>query len=65
MKIFVKCAQIGDAHLQRVNNHYANLKYKGKKIISLTDYINLTPHLHYGWEKTSKYATHKNEKTFI
>ena len=34
---------IGDAHVQHVNNYYANFEYKGIKVVGVTDYTNKTP----------------------
>ena len=38
----MKCAQMKDAHLQYVNNHYAKFDYKGIKTVGFTDYTNDT-----------------------
>ena len=40
VKIFIKCAQIGGAHVQCMNNHYAKFEYKGMKTFGVTDYTN-------------------------
>ena len=31
------------SYLQRVNNHYVKFKYKGMKIVGVTDYTNKAP----------------------
>ena len=46
-KILIKCSQIGGAHLQCVNNHYAKFEYKGIKTFGVTDYTNQTPSKHF------------------
>ena len=39
-KIFMKCAQIGGAHLQYVNNHYDKFEYKGMTTVGVTEHTN-------------------------
>ena len=39
----MKCAQIGGAHLQCVNNHYTKFEYKGLKTFGVPDYTKLHP----------------------
>ena len=41
-------------HLQCMNNHYAKLECKGMKTMLVTDYTNMTPHMHFRWKKMSK-----------
>ena len=36
----MKRAQIGGAHLQCVNNHFAKFKYKEMNTVGVTDYTN-------------------------
>ena len=36
----MKCAQIGGAYLQCVNNHYAKFEYKRMNSVGVTDYTN-------------------------
>ena len=60
----MKCVQntnVGGAHLQCVNNHYAKLEYNG----GVTDYTNQTPLTHFGWKKCLSSTPIKNEKIFI
>ena len=53
------------AHLQYVNNQYANFDYKGMKSLGVTDYTNQRPPTHFGWKKILSPRTVKNEKIFI
>ena len=39
-KIFDKCAQMGGAHHQYVDNHYAKFQYKVMNTVGVTDYTN-------------------------
>ena len=39
-KLFIKCAQKEDAHIQYVTNHYAKFEYTGMKTFGATDYTN-------------------------
>ena len=57
--------KIEGAHLQCVNNHYAKFEHKGMKTISVTDYTNLTPPMHFGRKKCLSSTPVKNEKIFI
>ena len=61
-KIFIKCAQMGGAHLQCVNNHYAKFEYKGMKTVCVT--ITQTRHpLPISDGKMSKFInTHKKSE---
>ena len=42
---------IGGAHFQCVNNHYAYFEYKGMHNVGVTDYTNKAPPKHFGWKK--------------
>ena len=61
VKIFIKCAQIGTAHLQCVNNLYAKFEYKGMNSVGVTDYTNLRPPTHYRLKKCLSSTPIKNE----
>ena len=52
-KTFIKCAQIGGAHVQFMNNRSAKFEYKGIKTVEVTKYSNQTPSKHFGWKKMS------------
>ena len=54
-KYLLNVHNMGGAHLQYVNNHYAKFEYKVMNTVAVTDYINKAPPKHYGWKKMSKF----------
>ena len=53
------------AHLQCMNNHYANFEYKRMNTVRVTDYTNKAPSKHLGRKKCLSSTPVKNGKIYI